>query len=96
MAFIAYASDAGIDVTRAEMQYEVWQASGWRDGNDKPIKNWKGKLFTFHKFGYGAFGQHRRMAGPAKDRIEAARQSAQERERKADEYERRNRNDAVQ
>jgi hypothetical protein len=29
--------------------FEYYSADGWRDKNNKPIKNWKLKAFTWHK-----------------------------------------------
>ena len=95
VAFVTFAKAKGIDVNKAADQWEIWSGSGWRDGNNSEIKNWKGKLLTFAKFGYGVFGAKHRTVQAARDRIEEARESAQERERKADEYERRKRDDAI-
>ena len=96
VAFVTYAKSRGFDVNKAADQWEIWSGSGWRDGNNDEIKNWKNKLSTFAINGYGAFGARRRTAGPTKDRIEEARESAEARQRKADEYERRQRDDAIQ
>ena len=29
-----------------ELKYLSWVENGWKDGNDKPIKNWKSKLLN--------------------------------------------------
>jgi len=96
VAFVTFAKSKGIDVNKAADQWEIWSGSGWRDGNNSEIKNWKGKLITFAKFGYGVFGARRRTAGPAKDRIEEAREGAREYGQRMDEYEQRRNRDAIQ
>lgn len=44
--FIEYAKSKkpNIDVSHVESKYESWVENGWKDGNDKDIKNWKIKL----------------------------------------------------
>src|SRR5215467_15682459 len=92
VAFVTFAKAKGIDVNKAADQWEIWSGSGWRDGNNSEIKNWKGKLLTFAKFGYGVFGA--KWRGLAKDRGAEAREGAQEYQQRMDEYERRRDRDA--
>jgi len=33
-----------LDEESIRLKYEAWKENGWKDGNDKPIKNWKSKL----------------------------------------------------
>ena len=33
-----------------ELKYESWKENGWKDGNDKPIKNWKSKALNIIPF----------------------------------------------
>ena len=33
-----------LDEESIRLKYEAWVENGWKDGNDKPIKNWKSKL----------------------------------------------------
>lgn len=35
-----------INLTKLELKYKSWVVSGWKDGNGKPIKNWKSKLLN--------------------------------------------------
>lgn len=44
--FIEYAKSKkpNIDVIHVKSKYESWVENGWKDGNDKEIKNWKIKL----------------------------------------------------
>ena len=35
-----------VDLTQLELKYKAWVANGWKDGNDKQIKNWKSKLLN--------------------------------------------------
>jgi hypothetical protein len=59
--FIAYARSMKIDPVRAGDQWDIWDAGSWCDGKMIPILNWKLKLLTFQRNGYGAFGE--RSAG---------------------------------
>jgi hypothetical protein len=36
----------GTDLHQLELKYKSWTVNHWRDGNDKPIKNWKSKLLN--------------------------------------------------
>lgn len=44
--FIAYAllKDPLLDEDHLKLKYEAWKMAGWKNGNDKPIKNWKATL----------------------------------------------------
>ena len=35
-----------VDLEKLELKYKSWVANGWKDGHDKPIKNWKSKLLN--------------------------------------------------
>ncbi len=35
-----------VDKTKLELKYESWIENGWKDGFNKPIKNWKSKLLN--------------------------------------------------
>ena len=35
-----------IDKHYLELKYKSWIANNWRDGNNKPIKNWKSKALN--------------------------------------------------
>ena len=35
-----------IDQSSLKLKYQSWIESGWKDGNDNPIKNWKSKLLN--------------------------------------------------
>ncbi len=35
-----------IDELSLKLKYESWTENGWKDGNNKPIKNWKSKLLN--------------------------------------------------
>lgn len=35
-----------VDLEDLTLKYEAWKANGWKDGNDKPIKNWQSKLIN--------------------------------------------------
>ncbi len=54
--FVAYAKERKLDPERADGQWEAWKAGDWFDGNGYAIVNWKLKLLTFSKCGYGVFG----------------------------------------
>ena len=46
--FLEYAliKKANIDQGKLKFKYEAWVENGWKDGNDKQIKNWKSKLLN--------------------------------------------------
>lgn len=50
--FISYARELKPKVIEQEVRikYEAWKVNGWKDGYDKPIKNWKVKLLNSLKY----------------------------------------------
>lgn len=50
--FISYARKLKPKVIEQEVRikYEAWKVNGWKDGYDKPIKNWKSKLLNSLKY----------------------------------------------
>lgn len=50
--FLAYALELKPNINNQELKlkYEAWKVNGWKDGNDKPIKNWKSKLAQTLKY----------------------------------------------
>lgn len=44
--FISYAieKDPLLDEEHLKLKYDAWKIAGWKNGNDKPIKNWKSAL----------------------------------------------------
>jgi hypothetical protein len=44
--FISHAlsKKSNLDIESISLKYDAWIENGWKDGNDKPIKNWKSKL----------------------------------------------------
>lgn len=44
--FVTYALEkkSSLDVESVGMKYDSWVENGWKNGNDKPIKNWKSSL----------------------------------------------------
>lgn len=46
--FIDYGIGNGpdIDTNSLELKYKSWLENGWKDGHNKPIKNWKSKLLN--------------------------------------------------
>lgn len=42
----AISKDAFINREGIKLKYEAWKENGWRDGNNKEIKNWKTKLLN--------------------------------------------------
>lgn len=40
----AFSQTEKINSQKLKLKYEAWKENGWKDGNDKPIKNWKTKL----------------------------------------------------
>lgn len=35
-----------LNIQALKLKYESWKVNDWKDGNDKPIKNWKSKLLN--------------------------------------------------
>jgi hypothetical protein len=35
-----------VNIKSLHLKYQSWEANGWKDGHDKPIKNWKSKLLN--------------------------------------------------
>lgn len=46
--FLSYALENKPNVSKQalELKYKAWVVNGWKDGNDKAIKNWKSKLLS--------------------------------------------------
>lgn len=46
--FLSYALENKPNVSKQalELKYKAWVVNGWKDGNDKAIKNWKTKLLN--------------------------------------------------
>lgn len=42
----AFAKGKDIDSELLKLKYESWKVNDWKDGFDKPIKNWKSKLLN--------------------------------------------------
>ena len=42
----AMAQNLQTDYSRLKLKYDSWVVNEWKDGNDKPIKNWKSKLLN--------------------------------------------------
>ena len=42
----AFAQNLNTDFTSLKLKYKSWVENDWRDGNDRPIKNWKTKLLN--------------------------------------------------
>jgi len=42
----AFSNSDNIDSDRLKLKYESWKVNNWKDGNNKPIKNWKSKLLN--------------------------------------------------
>src|SRR5665648_46695 len=42
----ALENDPSVNIKKLELKYKAWVVAGWKDGNDKPIKNWKVKLLN--------------------------------------------------
>lgn len=40
----ALSNAQNIDHEKLKQKYEAWKENGWKNGNDKPIKNWKSTL----------------------------------------------------
>jgi hypothetical protein len=53
--FVQFAREKKIDAQLAGDQWDIWDAGDWCDGNSTPIRNWKSKLATFSKRGFGMF-----------------------------------------
>jgi hypothetical protein len=39
-------NDKSVDAQALELKYKAWVENGWKDGNGKPIKNWKSKILN--------------------------------------------------
>jgi hypothetical protein len=83
--FVEYAQSRGIDSQLAGDQWEMWDAGEWCDGDMTPIRNWKLKLVTFEKNGFGAFTERRqrsrRQPPRATDRATEAQEEYEQRQR---------------
>lgn len=46
--FLSYASEKSkeCDLNKVDLKYESWIANDWKDGNNKPIINWKSKILN--------------------------------------------------
>lgn len=46
--FIHYclSKKSDVDPVHAGLKYDAWVENGWKDGNGKPVKNWKSKLIN--------------------------------------------------
>ncbi len=42
----AFIQKSNIDEQSLKFKYDAWVENGWKDGYDKPIKNWKSKLLN--------------------------------------------------
>ena len=42
----AVTNEKNIDIVSLKLKYQAWVENGWKDGNDKEIKNWKSKLLN--------------------------------------------------
>jgi hypothetical protein len=42
----AFAQNLRTDYTLLKLKYDSWLENDWKDGNDRPIKNWKSKLLN--------------------------------------------------
>ena len=44
--FLAYGKEKepSVKISALKNKYDAWVVNGWRNGNDKPIKNWKSAL----------------------------------------------------
>lgn len=84
--FVNYARERAIDEKRAEKQWAAWDAGGWCDGSNNPIMNWKLKLWTYARNGFGEFrltaSERRRLEREAaQDRVDESRREYEERQR---------------
>lgn len=57
-------NEPNINLGELELKYKSWVENGWKDGNDKKIKNWKTKILNtipyFKHTGNGKQGQQKR------------------------------------
>jgi hypothetical protein len=84
--FLKYARSRNIDERRAADQWQAWEDGDWRDGKGFVIVNWKLKVLTFSRRGFGMF--------PKPDQREDKRAAdLAEKKRVAETVERRNRED---
>jgi uncharacterized protein YdaU (DUF1376 family) len=46
--YIKYAKEkkVNVDIESVRFKYQSWVENGWKDGNDKPVRNWKTKLLN--------------------------------------------------
>ncbi len=46
--FIDYAieKEPSVDINEVRLKYLAWVENGWKDGNDRQVKNWKSKLLN--------------------------------------------------
>lgn len=46
--FLSYAKSKkeNVSAMNLKLKYDSWVENGWKDGNNKPIKNWKSKLLN--------------------------------------------------
>jgi hypothetical protein len=42
----AIKNQPGTDLHKLDLKYKSWKENGWKDGKDKPIRNWKTKLLN--------------------------------------------------
>ena len=42
----AWSKKKDVNMEALKLKYESWVENGWKDGNDKPIKNWKTKILN--------------------------------------------------
>jgi len=42
----AWSKKKDVNMEALKFKYESWVENGWKDGNDKPIKNWKTKILN--------------------------------------------------
>ena len=42
----ALENEPNINLKSLELKYKAWCENNWKDGNNKPIKNWKSKLLN--------------------------------------------------
>ena len=42
----AIKNKSNVNIEALRLKYEAWKVNGWKDGNGKPVKNWKTKLLN--------------------------------------------------
>lgn len=42
----AFSKKKNLDLEALQLKYDGWKENGWKNGNDKPIKNWKTTLLN--------------------------------------------------